>query len=189
MRSLLFFLSIICPILLSAQNIRVGLFSDKSIKEIEGIVGKGTYFVFKDSIQLAKLGPADILKATYTGGVVRVVVNGVEKGRGKSIRLIQDKQEDYLQVRLISPVAKQRSYEGDFESRRIQTWQLDFIIKGYQKLNIDFYELSTGLLKYSNKGVFAGSQLYLGQLSPGTYVVSVRSEDGKVAHKLKVVKL
>jgi hypothetical protein len=23
------------------------------------------------------------------------------------------------------------SYEGDFESRRIQTWQLDFIIKGY----------------------------------------------------------
>ena len=66
---------------------------------------------------------------------------------------------------------------------------IDFIIKGYQKLNIDFYELSTGLLKYSNKGVFAGSQLYLGQLSPGIYVVSVRSEDGKVAHKLKVVKL
>jgi hypothetical protein len=23
------------------------------------------------------------------------------------------------------------SYEGDFESRRIQTWQLDFVIKGY----------------------------------------------------------
>jgi hypothetical protein len=66
---------------------------------------------------------------------------------------------------------------------------IDFVIKGYQRLNIDFYELSTGLLKYSNKGVFAGSQLYLGQLSPGTYVVSVRSEDGKVAHKLKIVKL
>lgn len=66
---------------------------------------------------------------------------------------------------------------------------IDFVIKGYQRLNIDFYELSKGLLKYSNKGVFAGSQLYLGQLSPGTYVVSVRSEDGKVAHKLKVIKL
>ena len=66
---------------------------------------------------------------------------------------------------------------------------IDFVIKGYQRLNIDFYELSTGLLKYSNKGVFAGSQLYLGQLSPGTYVVSVRSEDGKIAHKLKVIKL
>lgn len=66
---------------------------------------------------------------------------------------------------------------------------IDFVIKGYQRLNIDFYELSTGLLKYSNKGIFAGSQLYLGQLSPGTYVVSVRSEDGKVAHKLKVIKL
>jgi hypothetical protein len=66
---------------------------------------------------------------------------------------------------------------------------IDFFVKGYQRLNVDFYELSTGLLKYSNKGVFAGSQLYLGQLSPGTYVVSVRSEDGKIAHKLKVVKL
>ena len=66
---------------------------------------------------------------------------------------------------------------------------IDFVIKGYQRMNVDFYELSTGLLKYSNKGVFAGSQLYLGQLSPGTYVVSIRSEDGKVAHKLKVVKL
>lgn len=103
------------PAILSAQNIRIGLFSDKSIKEIEGIVGKGTYFVFKDSIQLAKLGSADILKATYSAGVVRVLVNGVEKGRGKSIRLIQDKQEDYLQLRLISPSAKQRSYEGDFD--------------------------------------------------------------------------
>jgi hypothetical protein len=66
---------------------------------------------------------------------------------------------------------------------------IDFVIKGYQRLNVDFYELSTGLLKYTNIGVFAGSQLYLGQLSPGTYVVSVRSEDGKVAHKLKIVKL
>ena len=100
---------------MNAQNIRVGVFSDKSIKEMEGIVGKGTYFVFKDTIQLAKLGPADVFKATYTGGVVRVLVNGVEKGRGKSIRLIQDKQEDYLQVRLILPAAKQRSYEGDFD--------------------------------------------------------------------------
>jgi hypothetical protein len=66
---------------------------------------------------------------------------------------------------------------------------IDFFVKGYQRLNVDFYELSTGLLKYSNKGVFAGSQLFIGQLSPGTYVVSVRSEDGKIAHKLKVVKL
>ena len=98
-----------------AQNIRVGIFSDKSIKEMEGIVGKGTYFVFKDSTLLSKIGPADIFKASYSGGVIRVLVNGIEKGRGKSIRLIQDKQEDYIQLRLLQPVAKQRSYEGDFD--------------------------------------------------------------------------
>jgi len=77
MLRILLFLLVISPAFIHAQNIRVGLFSDKSIKEIEGIVGKGTYFVFKDTIQLAKLGPADVFKATYSGGVVRVLVNGV----------------------------------------------------------------------------------------------------------------
>jgi len=115
MSKVIFAISLFVSSLLGAQNIRVGIFSDKSIKELEGIVGKGTYFVFKDSIQLAKLGPADVLRISYAGGFAKVVVNGLEKGRGKSIRLIQDKQEDYLQVRLISPSAKQRSYEGDFD--------------------------------------------------------------------------
>jgi hypothetical protein len=31
----------------------------------------------------------------------------------------------------LQSVTADDSYEGDFESRRIQTWQLDFIIKGY----------------------------------------------------------
>ncbi len=106
----LFLITQIC-----AQNIHVGIFSDKSIKELEGIVGKGTYFVFKDTLQLAKIGSADVLKASYSAGLIRITVNGIEKGRGKSFRIIQDKQEDYLQLRLISPAAKQRSYEGDFD--------------------------------------------------------------------------
>ncbi len=111
-------ISIVCFLFvfsLKAQNIRIGLFSDKSIKELEGIVGKGSYFIFKDSTLLAKIGPADVFKANYVGGLIRVVVNGTEKGRAKSIRVIQDKQEDYLQLRLLQPVAKQRSYEGDFD--------------------------------------------------------------------------
>lgn len=115
MKGLLTILFLWIALTLNAQNIRVGLFSDKSIKEMEGIVGKGTYFIFKDSTLLAKIGPADVFKANYVGGLIRVVVNGSEKGRAKSIRVIQDKQEDYLQLRLIQPVAKQRSYEGDFE--------------------------------------------------------------------------
>jgi stage II sporulation protein D len=115
MKGLLTILFLWIALTLNAQNIRVGLFSDKSIKEMEGIVGKGTYFIFKDSTLLAKIGPADVFKANYVGGLIRVVVNGSEKGRAKFIRVIQDKQEDYLQLRLIQPVAKQRSYEGDFE--------------------------------------------------------------------------
>ena len=31
----------------------------------------------------------------------------------------------------LQSVTSDDSYEGDLESRRIQTWQLDFILKGY----------------------------------------------------------
>jgi hypothetical protein len=35
-----------------------------------------------------------------------------------------------IPIELVS-VTSDDSYEGDFDSRRIQTWQLDFVVKGY----------------------------------------------------------
>jgi len=66
---------------------------------------------------------------------------------------------------------------------------LDFIIKGYQRLNIDVYELSTGNRIKSIVGLTQGSKVDLGGLSSGTYVLRVSSLDNKISHQFKMIKL
>jgi hypothetical protein len=66
---------------------------------------------------------------------------------------------------------------------------LDFVIRGYQKLNMDVYAMSTGLKMMSKEGLYAGAPIYLGQLSPGTYVVKLSSTDQKLSYQFKMVKL
>ncbi len=65
----------------------------------------------------------------------------------------------------------------------------DFVIKGYQRLNIDVYELSTGNRVKSIIGLTQGSKVDLGVLSSGTYVLRVSSIDNKISHQFKMVKL
>lgn len=66
---------------------------------------------------------------------------------------------------------------------------LDFLINGYQKLNIDIYELSTGRLLFNKQGLYPGTPILLGTLSSGTYIVRVYSTDGKISYQFKMVKL
>lgn len=65
----------------------------------------------------------------------------------------------------------------------------DFVIKGYQRLNIDIYELSTGNRVKSIIGLTQGSKVDLGGLSSGTYVLRVSSLDNKISYQFKMVKL
>jgi hypothetical protein len=65
----------------------------------------------------------------------------------------------------------------------------DFVINGYQRLNIDMYELSTGNRVKSVIGLTQGSKVDLGGLSSGTYVIRVSSLDNKISHQFKMVKL
>jgi len=66
---------------------------------------------------------------------------------------------------------------------------LDFLINGYQKLNIDVFELSTGRLLFMKQGLYPGTPIFLGSLSSGTYIVRVYSSDGKISYQFKMVKL
>jgi len=65
----------------------------------------------------------------------------------------------------------------------------DFAIKGYQKLNIDVFDMATGSKLASKQNLSAGIAIYLGQLSAGTYLIKVGSQDGKIAYQFKLVKL
>jgi hypothetical protein len=66
---------------------------------------------------------------------------------------------------------------------------LDFNLKAYQKLNIEVFELSTGTRRAAQQNVLPGSVLSFGYLAPGTYIIKVSSNDQKLSHQFKMIKL
>lgn len=66
---------------------------------------------------------------------------------------------------------------------------LDFNIKGYQKLNMDVFEMTTGNKVYSSQALYAGTPISLGALAPGTYIIKFTSNDNKIVQQFKMVKM
>jgi len=65
----------------------------------------------------------------------------------------------------------------------------DFVVKGYQKLNIEVYDVATGSKVANQQNITAGTQIQLSQLARGTYIIRVTSNDNKIAQQFKMVKL
>jgi hypothetical protein len=65
----------------------------------------------------------------------------------------------------------------------------DFIVKGYQRLNIEVYDLATGTRVAIKQNLTAGMPITLGQLSAGAYIIKVSSNDNKIVQQFKMVKL
>ena len=66
---------------------------------------------------------------------------------------------------------------------------LDFIIKGYQRLNMEVYDIATGAKLASQSNLIGGSRITLDQLAGGTYVIRVTSNDQKIVKQFKIVKM
>jgi hypothetical protein len=71
----------------------------------------------------------------------------------------------------------------------INNMNIDFVVKGHQKMNIEVFSAATGAKVAARTGVIAGSRLSFSELNPGVYFVRVSSPDFKVSHQLKMVKL
>jgi len=71
----------------------------------------------------------------------------------------------------------------------INQLNFDFVVKGYQRLNLEVFDVATGMKKASMQNLTPGMPIYLGQLSTGTYFVRVSSKDGKINYQFKMVKL
>ena len=65
----------------------------------------------------------------------------------------------------------------------------DFIVKGYQRLNIEVFDIATGTKVASQTNLTAGSKITLGQLAGGTYIFRVTSNDNKIVQQFKVLKM
>ncbi len=71
----------------------------------------------------------------------------------------------------------------------INQLNFDFVVKGYQRLNIEVYDLATGMKVATKQNLTAGMPIALGQLSAGTYIIKVSSNDNKIIQQFKMVKL
>ena len=65
----------------------------------------------------------------------------------------------------------------------------DFVVKGYQRLNLEIFDMANGTKVASKQNQTPGMPIYLGQLSAGTYVIKVISNDNKISYQFKMVKL
>jgi peptidoglycan hydrolase-like protein with peptidoglycan-binding domain len=65
----------------------------------------------------------------------------------------------------------------------------DFIVKGYQRLNLEVFDIASGTKVASQPNLTAGSRITLGHLSSGAYVIRVTSTDNKISYQFKMVKL
>ena len=65
----------------------------------------------------------------------------------------------------------------------------DFVVKGYQKLNLEVFDIASGTKVASQSNLTAGTKITLGQLTAGTYVIRVTSIDNKISYQFKMLKL
>jgi len=71
----------------------------------------------------------------------------------------------------------------------INQLNFDFLVKGYQRLNLEVFDISSGTKVASQPNLTAGIKITLGQLSAGTYMIRVTSNDNKISYQFKMVKL
>lgn len=71
----------------------------------------------------------------------------------------------------------------------INQLNFDFFVKGYQRLNLEVFDVASGTKIASQPNLTAGSRIALGHLSSGTYVIRVTSTDNKISYQFKMVKL
>ncbi len=66
---------------------------------------------------------------------------------------------------------------------------LDFLINGYGKLNVEVISITTGKIMISLKGLTTGTPISMTDLSGGVYLVKLTSPDFKFMHQFKMVKM
>ena len=71
----------------------------------------------------------------------------------------------------------------------INQLNFDFVVKGYQRLNLEVFDIATGSKKASMQNLTPGMPINLSQLSGGTYIIKVSSNDGKINYQFKMIKL
>jgi stage II sporulation protein D len=106
----LFYHSSVCK----AQLIRIGLYNSQKIKTAKFSFKNGAYFIFSDTNLITKVNVPDIILLNVKNNDVELLINGVTTASSSNFSFISEKNDNFLETKLISPTLKARLYEGDF---------------------------------------------------------------------------
>lgn len=99
----------------NAQELRVGVFRDFSIKRITISQDQGEYLIVGDSTELVILSEGVVLDITQVNGKIQLKVGQEIKGEFDKVICHQLNQGSSLNLVPKSPVVKQRKYQDNFE--------------------------------------------------------------------------
>lgn len=99
----------------NAQLIRIGLFNAQKINHLKFVSKSGTSFLFSDTNFIAKITPSDWIEFILDeNSKMTVLLNGKPLISIGSISILQEKNEDFAEIKVLKPSLKARLYEGDF---------------------------------------------------------------------------
>jgi stage II sporulation protein D len=98
-----------------AQLIRVGLFSNQKISQARFSPKVGSCFIFSDTNFIAKITSPDIIEfSPEQNDKIEIIINGKIYPSVNNISIVQEKNENHLDIKVLKPTLKTRAYEGDF---------------------------------------------------------------------------
>jgi stage II sporulation protein D len=103
-------------IVLNAQQMRIGVLRDHSIKRISFSYNDGSYAVFADTNYFGVILPNEFVELNATSnGVVKLKIGAQELGEFSKVLLVQTLVNTSLTLTSKTPVLKARKYKDDFE--------------------------------------------------------------------------
>ncbi|MDP4797505.1 MAG: SpoIID/LytB domain-containing protein [Crocinitomicaceae bacterium] len=103
-------------IVLNAQQMRIGVLRDHSIKRITFSYNDGSYAVFADTNYFGVILPNEFVELNATSnGFVKLKIGAQEFGEFSKVLLVQTLVNTSLTLTSKTPVVKARKYKDDFE--------------------------------------------------------------------------
>ncbi|MFN5149092.1 MAG: SpoIID/LytB domain-containing protein [Flavobacteriia bacterium] len=113
-----YLLAIICLLqisVLKAQQLRIGVLRDHSVKRITFSYNDGSYSIFGDTSDFGAILPNEFVEFLWEKNGVKLKKGTIELGTFKKVYLIQTQLNTSLVLTSKIPALKQRKYEDDFE--------------------------------------------------------------------------
>jgi stage II sporulation protein D len=99
----------------NAQQLRIGVLRDYSVKRISFSYSDGSYSIIADTNDFGAILPNEFVDLLYEGGKVKLKKGVTELGVFDKVYLMQTTPNTSIVLNAKTPVVKARKYEDDFE--------------------------------------------------------------------------